>query len=245
MLFNSDILQLITIFLLLFVIFFIYKKFKNKFKKTKKDAENELQCVHDFVLNQKDMIKFKFLPQQELSNQFFEVVEITTFFSNGEQSLKYELQDKQGNKIYLRIVYYYNQRYVAISKKYQPLCQLLKNNNVEPLLINMKMVEQLSTKQPQDIDSIKEWINFPLTRANRFRKKLNIFYNDARKFSLDEINKKYYQIRTFNYIDADDQSAIEFELHDNIRQEAYITTYQDISCIQEVFHADKNTSTIY
>lgn len=41
---------------------------------------------------------------------------ITTFISDGKGYLKYELKDKQGNRIYLRIVQRTDKLQIAISK---------------------------------------------------------------------------------------------------------------------------------
>lgn len=121
----------------------------------------------------------------------------------------------------------------------------MKQQEDKPRLINIPMIEKLFDENSDDIGSIKEWLKFPLTKVKSYEQKTHYFYNDARRYSLDEINRRCRLINQFHYIDVDDQSAIEFELHDNRRQAVYITTFQDMSCIQEVFHTDKKTSTIY
>lgn len=81
---------------------------------------------HPRDLNIGDIIKFRYLPQREISNQQFEVTQVNTYDFEDRNLTEFVLRDHSNNQIYLAVNELNDEPFLAISKK-------IKRNIVEQL----------------------------------------------------------------------------------------------------------------
>ena len=83
-----------------------------------KDEEGVLPLLqHPKDLRVGDIIKFAFLPQDDLTNQRFEVIEVNTYDFEDEMTTSFSLKGESGNIIWLSAQNEDGEEYLAVSKK--------------------------------------------------------------------------------------------------------------------------------
>lgn len=180
-----------------------------------------------------DVIKFQFMAQPELSGKQFEVAAITTYdFEHGAYA-QFALKGETSELMFLSVHERKGETYLAISKK-------ITREDVEGLF-DLDLFAEVFEEGPLTIpatsyEPLKTW------QASGYFKDIDCqrgyrHIGDYRHESLPEFEEDAEGIDYYRLLDKSEKHAIEIEVGDHDDSDVYITVYQPVSVIAEMWPA--------
>ena len=199
-----------------------------------KKESNNRTLSHPRGLKQGDIIKFKFLAQEDLSGKTFEVSQVNSYIYDNEYYPEYVLKDQSSNIVYLMVEEEDGEEYLALSKK-------IKKSQINEVLtqdqLDLIFKKGIGTKITINAipESLTEWLvnSYVETEDNI---KGEYVKGDAREKN-DNINQKF---TSYSLTDSSDEYAIEIEIYASNEIELSATIYHEITEIEEMWVGTKN-----
>lgn len=189
---------------------------------------------HPRDLHQGDLIKFKFLSQEELSGKTFEISQVNTYSYDDEIYPEYVLKDNSSNIIYLMVEEEDGEEYLALSKK-------IKKSQIHEIL-TQEQLDIVAKKgrgakiTPNSIPSnLSEWLvkSYIETESNI---KGSYVKEDARKGT----DHPHHNFTSYTLTDSSDEYAIEIEVYSSNEIEVSATIYHEVSEIEDMWVGNKD-----
>lgn len=189
-----------------------------------KEKKRELKLPkHKYQLG--DIIQFGFLPQEELSNQHFEVTDVKTLLLGETFVSEFTLIDSDRNCIYLKIDRTHQPQHITISKKINRLTQIFDKfvqSYKRTHHISLSILERFTTQNP-DLSSSIEWISSSLYQAA----------HDVKSTVLLEESQRNPEFAFYVFEDRKGKAAIELREYPSNIIETFISVHHPISAIQD------------
>ena len=186
---------------------------------------------HPRDLRAGDIIRFKFLDQQDLSGRQFEVAQVNTYIYDGLWYLEYVLKDASGNLFYLMVEEEDGDEYLALSKKIakSDIGDMLAQNDMDAVLARGTGKQVTLLSKPAGLE---DWLK------KNYRKSddavIGAFVKgDAREISEAEFNRQE-KFTSCVLVSKNDEFALEIEVY-NGEVEVCATVYHDIEEIEEMW----------
>ncbi|MBT4921573.1 MAG: hypothetical protein HON23_00995 [Rickettsiales bacterium] len=201
--------------------------FKNLFGAKTKPIRN---LSHPKDLQVGDIIKFKFLSQEDLSGKTFGISQINTYVYDNEFYPEYVLKDTSSNIIYLMVEEEDGEGYLALSKKItkSKISDILPQEQLEKIL---KKGIGTKVKVGSRPEGLEDWLVDSYTETDD-NVKGSYIKGDAR-VSGSSHNAQTFKSHTL--VDKSDTYALEIEVYSSNEIELSATIYHDLSEIEEMW----------
>jgi hypothetical protein len=201
--------------------------FKNLFGAKVKPSRT---LSHPRDLRLGDIIKFKFLSQEDLSGKTFEISQINTYVYDNEFYPEYILKDQSSNIIYLMVEEEDGEEYLALSKKVtkSQISDILPQEQLEKIF---KKGIGTKAKPASKPEGLEEWLVDSYTETDD-NVKGSYTKGDAR---VSGASNSYQEFKSHTLVDKSDTYALEIEVYSSNEIELSATIYHEISEIEEMW----------
>jgi len=208
----------------------MFDLFKNT-QSGEKPAVRALTSPEELMVG--DIIKFQFLPQPELSGRQFEVAAITTYDFEHENYPRFALQDDKGLLIFLSVHNRQGKSVLAISRQ-------ADRDEVDAIFTLDKFAEVFEegsvTLTATPYAPLASWLGSSYYKALDCRVGY-LHIGDYRNQPLPEYEDDSEGIDYYLLRDSSEQFAIDIEIGDNDDSSVYVTVYQPLTAIAEMWPA--------
>jgi hypothetical protein len=204
-----------------------------------KETPRVRRLSHPRDLQKGDIIKFRFLDQEALSGQTFEIAIVNTYLYGNLCYPELVLKDREGQLLYLMVEEEDGDEYLALSKKI-PKAQVFDFLTEDQLLLfkEGKPGQKISIATPPD--DFSQWLSSGYIKSDSNIKGAFI-KGDARFLSDAEISRREH-FTSHTAEDSSEEFCLELEIYESGEQELCVTVYHDIEAIEEMWPSKDETS---
>jgi len=198
--------------------------------KNEEEVRPPLQHPKDLCVG--DIVKFAFLPQDDLTNQRYEVIEVNTYDFEDEMTTSFSLKGESGNIVWLSAVNEDGEEYLAVSKK-------LTRGQVTTLFDADAFAEVFEEGAGTQLDRIETPEGFEEWTANHYTEIEDCshgYYHkgDYRNTELPKYEDESESLEFYLLEDDDEDYAVEIEVYKGGDTEVYAVVYLELSAIDEL-----------
>jgi len=191
------------------------------------NVARKLSSVDDLELN--DIIRFQFLPQQDISGKQFQVIAIMTYDFEHENYPRFALQGEQEEIVFISVLKHLGEQTLVISKK-------VVRNDIDGIFGLDPFADVFEpgslTLTAKDYPPLAEWLGKSYYKAIDCRQGYR-HIGDYRHEPLPEYEDEssgtdYYLLR-----DEAEKFAIEIDVCDDDESDVYVVCYHPVTAIAE------------
>jgi len=204
---------------------------------SKKKVSERPLLEHPKDLQLGDLIKFRFLPQQDVSNQRFEITEVNTVDFKQQVYTVFTLQGVNNTQLSGCYVNEEGEEYFSLSKK---LTRAMVKSLFDEVAFAAVFEEGCTELERQAIPKgLEQWTASHYTETKDCNKAY-VHKGDYRGKDLPQYEDESTAIDYYLLEDDDEDFAIEIEVTDDGETDVYATVYLEISAIEELWPAVDN-----
>jgi len=180
-----------------------------------------------------DIVKFGFLPQEDLSNKRLEVIEVNTYDFRGETSTSFTLKSETGAVVWLTVTNEDGEEYLSISKKVNraEVTQTFLDEDFGQVFnegVGLKLARQEETRD------LTNWTADTYIKTEDCSK--GYFHKgDYRERTLPKYEDESESFDFYLLENTTEEFFIEIEIYEGGDTEVYMGVYLDLSSIDELW----------